>query len=73
MIATKFRLTKEDKILIENKLIEKDLTKKELANRLFVTNVTLSCVLNGKKDISKEFLNKLEKELEFVINCKIDF
>ena len=70
MQVIKVLLTKEDKILIESKLLEKEIQKQQLADLLFVKPFTLSKMLNGRQVVSIDFLDKIEKILE--VNLKVE-
>ena len=70
MQIIKVLLTKEDKILIESKLLEKEIQKQQLADLLFVKPFTLSKMLNGRQVVSIDFLDKIEKILE--VNLKVE-
>lgn len=69
MKITKVLLTKEDKLLIENKLIEKDIRKQQLANFLFITPNTLSKIINGKQAVSIELIKKIFIVLEIKLGA----
>jgi ribosome-binding protein aMBF1 (putative translation factor) len=70
MQIIKVLLTKTDKTLIENKLLEKEIQKQQLADLLFIKPFTLSKILNGRQVVSIDFLKKIEKILE--INLKVE-